>query len=499
MYTERTVKITSFDEFADLARRGTFVPVCKEIMADLLTPVSAFLRVAGHSEYAFLLESVEGGEHVARYSFLGKDPLLVLRQVNGRAVVDQAGSTVQRDEPFLDVLRELMSEYRAPEVPGLPRFAGGAVGYLGYDAAAWFEPAVARSGAPGSAAADVPAAFMVFDSILAFDHAQHRILIICNARITPGADLESAYGFACARISFLERELAGEATHGAAAPASPIRFESNTTREGFLRMVEEAKQHIAAGDIYQVVLSQRFDAVTDVDPFRVYRALRHVNPSPYMFFLRVGQTAVAGASPEMLVRVDGARVETHPIAGTRPRGADEEEDRRLAEELKANEKERAEHVMLVDLGRNDVGRVSAYGTVGVPTFMAVERFSHVMHLVSVVEGRLADGATALDALASCFPAGTVTGAPKVRAMQIIADLEPSTRGLYAGAVGYLDFSGRLDFCITIRTIVMEAGRATVQAGAGIVADSDPEAEYDESAAKARALLAAVELAANPDW
>ncbi len=493
------MKITSFDQFADLARQGTFVPVCKEIMADLLTPVSAFLRVAGNSDYAFLLESVEGGEQVARYSFLGKDPLLVLRSVKGRAVIDQAGSTVERDEPFLEVLRELMSEYRAPDVPGLPRFAGGAVGYFGYDAAGWFEPAVARRRASQGAGPEVPAAFMVFDSVLAFDHAQHRILIIANARVTPGADLQALYRFACARIDFLERELGGELSHSAPAAPRPIRFESNTTRERFIQIVEEAKERIAAGDIFQVVLSQRFDTTLDVDPFRVYRALRHVNPSPYMFFLRVGGTAVAGASPEMLVRVEGNRVETHPIAGTRPRGADEEEDQRLAEELKANEKERAEHVMLVDLGRNDIGRVSEYGSVRVPEFMAVERYSHVMHLVSVVEGRLARGAGPLDALAACFPAGTVTGAPKVRAMQIIADLEASERGLYAGAIGYLDFSGRLDFCIAIRTVVMENGRASVQAGAGIVADSDPQAEYDESTAKAKALLTAIELAARNDW
>ena len=493
------MKITSFEQFVDLAGRGTFVPVCKEMMADLLTPVSAFLRVAGHSDFAFLLESVEGGEQVARYSFLGKDPLLVLRTAAGRTVIDCAGTTTERDEPFLEVLRGLMAEYRAPEVPGLPRFAGGAVGYLGYDAAAWFEPAVAAPPGTTEAGRDVPAAFMLFDSVLAFDHARHRILIIANAHVTPGADLQALYRFACARIDFLERELGAEASGAAVASPHPIRFESNTTRDRFVEMVEDARRHIAAGDVYQVVLSQRFEADLAVDPFRVYRALRHVNPSPYMFFLRVGKTAIAGASPEMLVRVEGARVETRPIAGTRPRGADEDEDLRMAEDLRANEKERAEHVMLVDLGRNDIGRISEYRSVRVPVFMDVERYSHVMHLVSVVEGRLAAGAGPLDALAACFPAGTVTGAPKVRAMQLIAGLERTPRGLYAGAVGYIDCSGRLDFCIAIRTVVIEAGRATVQAGAGIVADSDPAAEYDESMAKAGALLAAVEMAARSDW
>jgi anthranilate synthase component 1 len=496
---EGLMKITSFEQFSDLARAGTFVPVCKEIMADLLTPVSAFLRVAGHSDFAFLLESVEGGEQVARYSFLGKDPLLVLRSERGRAVIDRAGVTVERDEPFLDVLRGLMTEYRAPRVPGLPRFAGGAVGYLGYDAAAWFEPAVAVKPRPEDDGRDVPAAFMLFDSVLAFDHARHRILIIANAHVTPGADLQALYRFACARIGFLERELAAEASAPTLPAPEPVRFESNTTREQFIGMVEDAKGHIAAGDVYQVVLSQRFEATLQVDPFRVYRALRHVNPSPYMFFLRVGGTAIAGASPEMLVRVEGTRVETRPIAGTRPRGADADEDLRLAEELKANEKERAEHVMLVDLGRNDIGRVSEYRSVRVPALMAVEHYSHVMHLVSVVEGRLASGVGPLDALAACFPAGTVSGAPKVRAMQLIAELERAPRGLYAGAVGYIDCSGQLDFCIAIRTIVIEGGRAAVQAGAGIVADSDPAAEYEESRAKAEALLAAVQMAARTDW
>jgi len=495
------MKITTFDEFTDLATHGTFVPVCKEIMADLLTPVSAFLRVAEHSDYAFLLESVEGGEQVARYSFLGKDPLLVLRSVDGRAVIERAGSVVERDEPFLDVLRELMSEFRAPDVPSLPRFAGGAVGYLGYDAAGWFEPAVKRGGTTGRADRDVPAAFMVFDTVLAFDHARHRILIIANARVTPGADLEALYRFACARIDFLERELGRELSKPAPAAGSsrPVRFEPNTTRERFIDIVDNAKEHIAAGDIYQVVLSQRFDAAIDVDPFRVYRALRHVNPSPYMFYLRVGSVAVAGASPEMLVRVEGSHVETHPIAGTRPRGSTPAEDQRLADELKANAKERAEHIMLVDLGRNDIGRVSEYGSVRVPEFMAVERYSHVMHMVSIVEGRMAPGTSPLDALAACFPAGTVTGAPKVRAMQIIAELEASDRGIYAGAIGYLDFSGRLDFCIAIRTIVIEHGRASLQAGAGIVADSDAAAEFEETRAKAGALMTAIEIASDGSW
>jgi anthranilate synthase component 1 len=486
------MKITSFDEFKDLARRGTFVPVCKEIVADLLTPVSAFLKIAEHADYAFLLESVEGGEHVGRYSFLGKDPFLILRARDGRTTMERSGVTTVSDRPFIDTLRGLMADFRSPFVPDLPRFTGGAVGYLGYGAASWFEPVLGDLGA-GIDGAD-QAGFMLFDTVLAFDHVQHRILIIANARITADDDLESLYQFACAKIAFLERELERNLSHARHDAASALEFTSNHTRERFEEQVRAAKEHIAAGDIYQVVLSQRFETEVAADPFTVYRALRHVNPSPYMYFIRMGGVSVAGSSPEMLVRVEGSRVETHPIAGTRPRGRNNEEDMRLAEELKRNEKERAEHVMLVDLGRNDVGRVCEYGSVRVPQFMGLERFSHVMHLTSIVEGKLADDHDRLDALVSCFPAGTVSGAPKVRAMQIIKELEPSGRGLYAGAVGYLDFAGNLDFCIAIRTVIMSKGKAYVQAGAGIVMDSNPAAEYDETRDKAKALLRALDIA-----
>ena len=485
------MRITTFDEFKELAQRGTFVPVYKEIVADLLTPVSAFLKIAEHSDYAFLLESVEGGEHVGRYSFLGKDPFLIVHARDGRTIVDRGGQTTESDRPFMTTLRELMAGFHSPFVPGLPRFTGGAVGYLGYDAAAWFEPVALQS---SDAANQDDAGFMLFDTVLAFDHVRHRILIIANARITGDEDLESLYQFACAKIGFVERELHRGLSHAELAPAGPLDVSSNVSRDEFEAMVRAAKEYIAAGDIYQVVLSQRFEAGIDADPFTVYRALRHVNPSPYMYFLRMGGRSIVGSSPEMLVRVEGRRVETHPIAGTRPRGRNDDEDVRLAEELKRNEKERAEHVMLVDLGRNDVGRVSEYGSVRVPTFMALEKYSHVMHLVSTVEGRLSDQHDRLDALASCFPAGTVSGAPKVRAMEIIAELENRRRGVYAGAVGYLDFAGNLDFCITIRTVVIENGRAFVQAGAGIVADSNPAAEFEETRDKARAVIQALELA-----
>ena len=482
--------ITTFEEFKELAQRGTFVPVYKEIVADLLTPVSAFLKIAEHSDYAFLLESVEGGEQVGRYSFLGKDPFLILRSRGGKTIIDRAGVTSESDKPFIPTLRELMAGFHSPFVPGLPRFTGGAVGYLGYDAAAWFEP-VTLQGEPDG---EDEAGFMLFDTVLAFDHVRHRILIIANARITADDDLESLYQFARAKIEFVERELDRPLSKATRAEGAALTITSNVTRETFEGMVRTAKEYIAAGDIYQVVLSQRFEAEYGGDAFTAYRALRHVNPSPYMYFIRMGERSIVGSSPEMLVRVEGRKIQTHPIAGTRPRGKTEEEDQRMADELKRSEKERAEHVMLVDLGRNDIGRVAAYGSVKVPTYMTLERYSHVMHLVSIVEGRLSEECDRLDALVSCFPAGTVSGAPKVRAMEIVAELENRRRGVYAGAVGYLDFAGNLDFCITIRTMLIEHGHAYVQAGAGIVADSNPTAEYEETRDKARAVIQALELA-----
>jgi anthranilate synthase component 1 len=495
------VKQTTFEEFVDLARRGTFVPVVKEIIADLLTPVSAFLKIAEHSDYAFLFESVDGGEQVARYSFLGKDPFLVLRAADGATSIERSGTTTDSEEPFIPALRRLMADLRSPFVPGLPRFTGGAVGFIGYDASPVFEPAL--QGAWTAAAArraevdpkpEDDAGFMLFDTVLAFDHVKHRILIIANARITADEDLRALYQFACAKIQFLERELERglSQVEQQGRPAPEIR--TNQTRETFEAGVRSIKERIAAGDIYQAVLSQRFETDITADAFTVYRALRHVNPSPYMYFIRMGALAIVGSSPEMLVRVEGRKAETHPIAGTRPRGTNDDEDLRLAEELKRNEKERAEHVMLVDLGRNDLGRVCEYGSVRVPQYMALERYSHVMHLVSTVDGKLADDRDHLDALVACFPAGTVSGAPKIRAMQILSELEPTRREIYAGAVGYLDFAGNLDFCIAIRTITIRNGRAHVQAGAGIVADSNPAAEYEETRDKARALLQALAMA-----
>jgi anthranilate synthase component 1 len=483
------------------------VPVVKEIIADLLTPVSAFLKIAEHSDYAFLFESVEGGERVARYSFLGKDPFLVLRQRAGRTIMDRSGVVTDSDEPFVAAVRRLMAQFQSPFVPGLPRFTGGAVGFIGYDASPVFEPALVQawqqaawSGAAadgaeaGAGGPEDEAGFMLFDTVLAFDHVKHRILIIANARVTADEDLRALYQFACAKIQFVESELERGLSQPAREAHEPPVVRSNMEQETFENGVRTIKERIAAGDIYQAVLSQRFEADVTADPFTVYRALRHVNPSPYMYFMRMGGLSIVGSSPEMLVRVEGGRVETHPIAGTRPRGANDEEDLRLGEELKRNEKERAEHVMLVDLGRNDLGRVCEFGSVRVPQYMSIERYSHVMHLVSTVDGRLADDRDHLDALVACFPAGTVSGAPKIRAMQILTELEPTRRGIYAGAVGYIDFAGNLDFCIAIRTITIRNGRAQVQAGAGIVADSNPAAEYEETRDKARALLTALAMA-----
>ena len=489
---------TSFDDLRALATPGTFVPICKEVTADQLTPISAFRRVAEYADKAFLLESVEGGERVARYSFLGKDPFMVLRARGGRTQVESGGTTEQRPLPLMETLREVLADCQSPSVPGLPRFTGGAVGFMGYEAAGWFEPSLERVwnaayGQPRSADGE-DAAFMLFDTILAFDHVRQRILIIANVAVGDGSDLRGQYEFARAKMRFLERELERNLSQPEPAAGGRMEVRSNTTRETFEQRVLQAQDYIRAGDIYQVVLSQRFEADVTVDPFTVYLKLRHVNPSPYMYFIKMGPRAIVGSSPEMLVRVEDDRAETHPIAGTRPRGETGDEDAAFAAELQRDEKECAEHVMLVDLGRNDLGRVCDFGTVHVPTYMTIERYSHVMHLVSRVEGRLAAGRDRLDALAACFPAGTVSGAPKIRAMEIIAELEANARGTYAGAIGYLGFTGHLDCCITIRTILMENGKAYVQAGAGVVADSVPSSEYQETRDKASAPLRALELA-----
>jgi len=477
--------VPSLDEAKRLAAQGNLAPVYREVAADLETPVSAYLKVArgGHS---FLLESVEGGERLARYSFIGTEPYRVLR-TEPNVALDQT-------DPLLAIEDELR-RFRVVSLPGLPRFHGGAVGYLSYEVVRHFEPRVPAASRDPLGLPE--AIFMFTDTLLVFDHLHHNIKVVTHARLD--GDIESSYRQALWRIdelvARLERPLTALPYEERASPCGrKPRIASNMARAEFIAKVERAKEYIVAGDIIQVVISQRFQRPTGAHPFAVYRALRTVNPSPYMYYLELGDCQIVGASPELLVRVEDGVVATHPIAGTRPRGRDPEEDRALEEELRGDEKEKAEHVMLLDLGRNDIGRVSEPGTVQVSQLMDVERYSHVMHLVSHVSGRLRSEMTPYDALRACFPAGTVSGAPKIRAMEIIAELEPEQRGPYAGAVGYFDLSGNLDTAITIRTVVMKDGVAHVQAGGGIVFDSVPEREYQESVNKAQALMRAIEQA-----
>jgi len=520
-----------FPAFTDLAQRGNLIPVWTSVPADLLTPVSAYLKLTGGSrkratkrDFSFLLESVEGGETIARYTYLGAEPFLVLRfrMAEGKAArppakagesfpgvveITEKGRTRRLQGDLGQTVRSLLASLQPVAVEELPPFSAGAVGYLAYDLIRLHEPVPL----PGRQPSRMPAAVLMFYStLLVFDHVKHQIIIIRNVRRsqkTGKSDLRKAYGEAVAEIRRIEKKLQAPLSlpEEKKAPArrraaAPVR--SNLKKEEFCEMVRCAKEHIRAGDIFQVVLSQRLQTKIQSRPFDIYRALRRVNPAPYLFFLQLGGDCVLGSSPEMLVKISGEEVEYRPIAGTRPRGKTPEEDRRLERELLADEKERAEHVMLVDLGRNDLGRVCRFGTVRVTDLLFVERYSHVMHLVSSVRGKLRPEVDAWDTLWACFPAGTVSGAPKVRAMQIITELEPSRRGVYAGAVLYMDFSGNLNSAICIRTMTISGatsgtrggGTAAIQVGAGIVADSEPEREYEETLNKGKALLRAIEMA-----
>jgi len=474
----------SLEEVKGLGRSANLVPIYREIMADFETPVSAYLKVA-RGPYSFLLESVEGGERLARYSFIGTEPYLTLKTGSK----EEAGSV----DPLSLIEREL-SKYKLAAVPELPRFHGGAVGYLSYEAVQHFE----KLPSPESDPLGLPeSVFMFTDTLLVFDHLKHKIKVVSHVNLD--GDVETFYNKAVEKIEGLVERLSWPIHRGwlrQGPTASDLRAEvvSNLSQAEYEAKVAIAKEYIVDGDIIQVVLSQRLSKRTEADPFDIYRALRTVNPSPYMYYLHLDDFHIVGASPELLVRVDDGVVATHPIAGTRPRGADEIEDIALEEELRHDEKERAEHIMLLDLGRNDIGRVSEPGTVEVTQLMDVERYSHVMHLVSHVQGRLRRGLTQFDALRACFPAGTVSGAPKIRAMEIIAELEPDKRGPYAGCVGYFSFSGNLDTAITIRTVVISDGVASIQAGGGIVADSVGHREYQESMNKAQATLKAIEEA-----
>jgi anthranilate synthase component I len=474
----------TFEAYERLSEKGRPVPVFRELPGDVRTPVSAFLSLAARAERAFLLESVLGGERLARYSFLGRDPVSRLEVRGDRVISCDRDGEREEKQGLLAALRARLGPPPA-DVPGLPRFTGGAVGYLTWDAGRLFERLPDRHGA----ARGTVASFSFYRSLVAFDHVRQRLVLIALA--DPGSRAE--FDHARQVLDGFEEDLGWERRPAAARreeirPALPLGDGA-----GFRAAVLRAKEHIAAGDVFQVVLSRRHTVDCGLDPFTVYRALRMVNPSPYMYFLKEGEGAIAGASPEMLVRVEGRRVETRPIAGTRPRGGGRT-DEEVARELLADEKERAEHLMLVDLGRNDLGRVCRFGSVQVAELMKVEHYSHVAHIVSSVVGELEAGKDGLDALAATFPAGTLSGAPKIRAMEIIDALEPVARGLYGGALGYLDLRGNLDFCIAIRTLLLRNGKATLQAGAGIVADSDPAYEERETEAKAQALLEALVVA-----
>jgi len=496
----------AFKQHADEARatHDRFVlPVYQRLSADLLTPVSAFLRLRTTSRYGFLFESVEGGEKLARYSFLGANPYRIIRGRGAATTVEERrvpGTQTPRTDRYdaegtiFDVLNEQTAAYTQVDLPELPRLTGGAVGYLGYDGVRLIEDL------PDSPPDDLglpDATWCFYDTVVAFDHVRHQLVLVADAFIHPDTDLRTVYDMATRRLEALATTLGQPAeTSPAAVSLRSDTMASNFSEADFHAAVQRAKQYIYEGDIFQVVLSQRFAMAFDGDRFNLYRALRQVNPSPYLFYLDLDDVALIGSSPEVLVRVEDERAEVLPIAGTRPRGATAVEDEALEDELLADPKERAEHLMLVDLGRNDLGRVCHFSSVTVDRYAYIERYSHVMHIVSSVSGRLDAQHTPVDVLAACFPAGTVSGAPKVRAMEIIDELEPTRRGVYAGAVGYVDFSGTLDTCIAIRTMVVQGHTAYVQAGAGIVADSDPAKEYEETYNKARALQQAIRVAAD---
>lgn len=490
---------STFEDFELEAQCGNVVPVVRSVLADLQTPVGAFLRIAGAAPYAFLLESIEGGERVARYSFLGANPWMVVRGRGTETIIEKDGESEVRPQNAVEFLREYFRGKKLAQRAGLAPLSGGAVGYLGYDAARWFEPVLDRN---GTSPARNDALWMFFRTIVAFDRVRQQMeitsVVFTDEAGGDARRLRELYQSAVTETENIENALSSDGTPAPAirqrASDAPVEVQSNWPRLEFEAAVDTVKEYIASGDCYQAVIAQQFAKPTRADPVSIYRALRATNPSPYMYFLRLGGETIIGASPEMLVRCHDHRLDYRAIAGTRKRGATDAEDRILSEEMRNDQKEVAEHTMLVDLGRNDLGRVSEYGSVKVEELMSVERYSHVQHLVTSLRSRLREDLDRFDALAACFPAGTVTGAPKIRAMEIIRELEPADRGVYAGAILYVDYADNLDSCIAIRTIDLRDGVATVQAGAGIVADSIPEREYEECVNKARALFRAIELA-----
>jgi len=478
--------------FRELSLQGNLIPVYREIMADMDTPVSAFKKL-DDGRFSFLLESIEGGEKWGRYSFLGSSPSLIIRsRGNTVETIENGHLSSQTSADPLNCIRETLARFTPVEVDGLPRFFGGAVGYMGYDMVRHFEQLPTEKPALLDA---YDAYFLVTDTIVIFDTMNQKIKVVSNAHLEGDLTPEEAYRRATENITAIIMRLRTPLSCcTATASGERVELHSNVTREAFEASVEKAKEYVRSGDIIQVVLSQRFSGNLSADPLDIYRVLRTLNPSPYMFFLRLDDTVIAGASPEVMVRKEGKRVELRPIAGTRPRGATLAEDASLADELLADPKERAEHVMLVDLGRNDLGRVCHTGSVRVSELMVIERYSHVMHIVSNVQGELSEGRDAFDLVKATFPAGTLSGAPKVRAMEIIDELEPVRREVYGGAVGYFSFSGNMDLAITIRTLVIKDGKVHLQAGAGIVADSDPATEWQETVNKGMAVMKAIELA-----
>jgi anthranilate synthase component I len=481
-----------FKTFSRLAREGNLVPVYDTFTADLLTPVGAHLRIAHGAKYSFLLESVEGGENIARYTFTGANPEEVFRARGQNCALESGGRVQHSTQNPIEVLRRLSSRYKPVRVAGLPPLIGGGIGYFAYDMVRLIE------NIPATALDDLgldDCVMMFYRGLVAFDHVRHRVWVIQNVFTGDRGTLRQKYDSAAREIQRTRRKLEGPLPKARAAKKrKALRVKSNFARADYLAAVRRAKSYIRAGDIFQVVPSQRFSAATDSDPFEIYRALRVVNPSPYLYYLKLDDVSVVGSSPEMLVKVQKGKLSYRPIAGTVPRGKSEAEDDSFEKSLLADPKERAEHIMLVDLGRNDLGRVCEYGSVTVERLMFVERYSHVMHLVSSLSGKLRGDLDCFDALMACFPAGTVSGAPKIRAMQIIDELEPTRRGIYAGAILYLDFSGNLDSCIALRTLVAKNGRAYIQAGGGVVADSVPAREYQETVNKARAIVSALEIA-----
>ena len=482
----------NFNTFSKLAKSYTAIPVYRRMLADVLTPVSLFLSIREGAEYPFLLESVEGGEQLARYSFIGRNPYQVLISDGDNVELRMKnGNAKNFDESYFEALESLTHRHSEPKLPDLPRLTGGAVGFSSYDTVRKIE----KLPDPPDDDLDVPEAIWSFyDEIYAFDHVKQQIVLVKTVFVDSSTDLENAYENAVASLDKMERDARRRPETAGTFRLSKEQISSNMERESFHSIVEKGKEYIYEGDIFQVVLSQRFEVPFEGESFTLYRALRMVNPSPYLFYLDYGDFARVGSSPEVLVRVTDTEVRLLPIAGTRPRGRNHEEDLELEEDLKQDPKEVAEHIMLVDLGRNDLSRVCRAGTVHLERSQAIERFSHVMHIVSDVVGEIAGDKNAVHALMQCFPAGTVSGAPKIRAMEIIDELEPTKRGPYAGAVGYFDFSGNMDTCITIRTMLVTGDRVYIQAGAGIVADSDPENEFRETQNKAGALIEALSVA-----